>query len=410
MRKKYKRMLTAIVSLIIVCCGIGVIYLFYDKTKNKDTIVEADGELSINYINGKEINSNGIYEFSVTNNSNKDIYYEVNINEIKGYDGNLKYSITSTEASINVSNMQMENNELLLDNILIKSKLTQNFKLTIENNNRTSFKLGIKKINDTEEYFFTSILNDNEVKKEPNTKPALDASLTSEGLIEDVDDYGLTYYFRGNIQNNYVNFANNLWRIVRINGDGTIRLVLNSSLGELSSYHSSIETSEDYKNADINKKLLAFYENELKTYDNYIANTRYCNEIGSTTNENDKTYNVYTRIITNSIPTFNCLGEKYTSKVGLLTADEVVYAGANAKDENKSYYLYNDKIESVWWTSSLAKTKSDTFYPFVVTTDGKLSDTTSGALYRGLRPVINIIKKVTVTGNGTLDNPYIINE
>ena len=34
------------------------------------------------------------------------------------------------------------------------------------------------------------------------------------------DNYGTSYYFRGNVQNNYVYFANLYWRIIRINGDG----------------------------------------------------------------------------------------------------------------------------------------------------------------------------------------------
>ena len=40
------------------------------------------------------------------------------------------------------------------------------------------------------------------------------------------DDYGTSYYYYGAVTDNYVSFADKLWRIVRINGDGTIRLVL----------------------------------------------------------------------------------------------------------------------------------------------------------------------------------------
>ena len=40
------------------------------------------------------------------------------------------------------------------------------------------------------------------------------------------DDYGTSYYFRGNVKNNYVNFAGMCWRIVRISGDGSIKLIL----------------------------------------------------------------------------------------------------------------------------------------------------------------------------------------
>ena len=39
------------------------------------------------------------------------------------------------------------------------------------------------------------------------------------------DDYGTSYYFRGNVENNWVKFANSYWRIIRINGDSTIRMI-----------------------------------------------------------------------------------------------------------------------------------------------------------------------------------------
>ena len=39
------------------------------------------------------------------------------------------------------------------------------------------------------------------------------------------DDYGTSYYFRGAVTNNYVKFANKFWRIIRINGDGSIRMI-----------------------------------------------------------------------------------------------------------------------------------------------------------------------------------------
>ena len=40
------------------------------------------------------------------------------------------------------------------------------------------------------------------------------------------DDYGTSYYFRGNVEDNYVNFAGMCWRIVRIAGDGSTKLIL----------------------------------------------------------------------------------------------------------------------------------------------------------------------------------------
>ena len=46
------------------------------------------------------------------------------------------------------------------------------------------------------------------------------------------DDYGTSYYFRGNVLDNNVTFAGKNWKIVRINGDGSVRLVLDGSAGE----------------------------------------------------------------------------------------------------------------------------------------------------------------------------------
>lgn len=412
MSNKYKKSLTIIGILIVLCSMVEISYLNHEIKKPEiETLVEANGELSVNYINGKLINSNGIYEFSVTNNSEKDFYYEIAMKNLTGYDENLKYSISSNEASINIINANLEKDDfLLVDNVLIKSKATENFKLKIENNKNTSFILSIHKMNENEEYFFATILKNNEIKKESITKPSVEIATNNEGLIEDVDDYGLTYYFRGNVKNNYVKFADELWRIVRINGDGTIRLILNSTLNELSSFNSKIEDYEKYDNLDVAKKLNSYYETNLKKHEDYIANTKFCKETEGFINSNNKIYNAYTRLVTNNIPSFNCLGESYRSRIGLITVDEVAYAGSNFKDDNKGYYLYNEDIEDVWWLSNLAKTKDNTFYPFSVTKDGKISDITTGTAYKKVRPVINIIKKTIVKGSGTLEDPYIINE
>ena len=59
------------------------------------------------------------------------------------------------------------------------------------------------------------------------TNPITDASASNEAVMSlTPDDYGISYYFRGNVQNNFVSFANMCWRIVRITGDGSIKLAL----------------------------------------------------------------------------------------------------------------------------------------------------------------------------------------
>ena len=52
---------------------------------------------------------------------------------------------------------------------------------------------------------------------------------TTEALLASTpDDYGTSYYFRGTVKNNYVDFANKCWRIVRVGGDGSVKLILHN--------------------------------------------------------------------------------------------------------------------------------------------------------------------------------------
>lgn len=68
-------------------------------------------------------------------------------------------------------------------------------------------------------------------------------SVTSEqegtnGIYAAEDDLGTSYYFRGAVENNYVKFNNIYWRIIRINGDGTIRIILDS----IATYNTTLPT------------------------------------------------------------------------------------------------------------------------------------------------------------------------
>ena len=68
----------------------------------------------------------------------------------------------------------------------------------------------------------TTIYKATKVEKYSNRALTFDSS--DVGLYKASDDYGDSYYFRGNIDNNYVEFAGYVWRIIRINGNGSIRL------------------------------------------------------------------------------------------------------------------------------------------------------------------------------------------
>lgn len=404
MRIVYKRSLTFIGLLIILIACIGVGYLFYDRVISPSTDVAVIDELSVNFLDGASIISNGEYRFSVTNNGSNDVNYRIVIHDISGFDSQVTYALSSSDTSVGSGEKTLEEiDNIVQDNLLIQSGDTQNFTLTVTNNTSTTFKLEIEKIDDVEEYFYMTLLNQNEVV-DAATSVGSEVASTNEGLIASSDDDGATYYFRGAVTNNYVTFAGLTWRIVRINGDGSVRLILDDITDTLANYNSDMEDFEDTSHTDLFTSLESFYDSNLSNYDSYIANTRFCSEVGKT----DTTYNAYTRIVTNEIPTFNCLGERFTSKIGLLTVDEVVFAGGLYGEENSEYYLYNEEIDNLWWTLSLSKEDDDTFYPFLVNEKGEIVDNVSGSLYRGFRPVISLNRNVLVSGSGTIDDPYMV--
>ena len=79
--------------------------------------------------------------------------------------------------------------------------------------------------------------------KELGTKecvPVTDTATTDEGVCTAEDDYGTSYVFRGDISYNYVKYAGYYWRIIRINGDGSIRMIYDGTVA-----HANGEDSSD---------------------------------------------------------------------------------------------------------------------------------------------------------------------
>ena len=62
-------------------------------------------------------------------------------------------------------------------------------------------------------------------KGTPNFAKIAPNSDEADGLYAADDDDGTSYYYRGAVRNNYVSFAGFMWRIIRRNGDGSIRLI-----------------------------------------------------------------------------------------------------------------------------------------------------------------------------------------
>ena len=75
-------------------------------------------------------------------------------------------------------------------------------------------------------------------------------------------------------------------------------------------------------------------------------------------------------------------------------------------EENTSYYLYNESIETDSFLMSSSKLVNGIYYPFALSKNGKVLSDVSGSFLRSVRPVITIIKTALVEGDGTSSNPY----
>jgi len=405
MRMIYKSFLTIIGFLIVVATILGVLYFFYDKVNEIDSDIEVAGNLSINYIDGKNLNIEEIesIKFSVTNSGDNIIYYNVGFMQVRGtgYYKLLYNNTVITEGELKSID------EITTDYISLDIGETKLFTLEITNtgNDILKGKLNIRTLEGKITTFANTIIENNKTSENTLTKVGDDAAVENEGLIKSSDDIGVSYYFRGNVTNNYVKFGDMLWRIVRINGDGTVRLILDNVTDVISSYYTSENPSVIFKESNIKKYLDNWLIENIKDEMNYIANTKYCSDIGY-----DEGYNYYSyaRIMTNKIPTLNCLGTSFSNNIGLLTIDEVILAGASPTISNTSYYLYNSEIKDSWYTMSGAMGNDTSTNMFMISTSGNIETDITGDLYRNVRPVINLIKNIQVEGNGTKEDPYII--
>ena len=284
------------------------------------------------------------------------------------------------------------------------------------------------------------------------------------------DDFGEVYYFAGNPTDNWFQFGTNssnqplYWRIVRINGDGSIRLIYNGTstsqtgndtmvnsnqaFNSLNSnnayvgymYGSYNATTYEETHANINDSTMKqfldeWYLDNLAEEADYIdGNVGFCGDRTSYTNPSGTItgggtgttttyYGVYIRLKSEKNPSFKCSNKDndlYTTSgssegnkalsnpIGLISADEVAFAGGVVSDSNKnsSYYLYNG---STYWTMSPFFCGSRP-YGTIVAYDGFLTNSELLLAY-GVRPVINLKANVTIlSGDGSSLNPYKITE
>lgn len=327
----------------------------------------------------------------------------------------------------------------------------------------------------TESSFADIILKNNQVIDEstdftqgfPNLSTPESEKENKSGLYKTNDDDGETYYFRGKVDNNYVMFANKIWRIVRVNGDKTVRLILNSSIGisEFNKYDSSLAgnnmvgftynnktpctttspckseyqngqfTNKNFEgqNSTIKTKLEEWYHENLNDYDSYIAYGTFCNDTsygGGSEASGNLYYGPYERLRTNSVtpqlmcpdPTadsnetkfvtndnkYHTYGGVYKLKIGLINADEAIMSGINSNNMvNQNATPQNYLFRAMMWAT--ASPIGINSIPTLMGVGG--GGIINPAVYQtyDVFPIINLTNdKLVISGDGSQATPYKI--
>ena len=246
-----------------------------------------------------------------------------------------------------------------------------------------------------------------------------------------------TYYYTGK-PNNWVQFAGFWWRIIRINGDGSIRMIYQGTTANETGTGTQIGTSA-FNNLDNNKVYVGLVyntssqhgygtnstimttlndwynnniENENKNlhYEQYIdTGAGFCSDRNTANGDNytDSSfyYASYDRI--NGLESLQCneldiLSQnngKLLNPIGLLTSDEAVLTGLSGS------YLYTGQT---YWTMSPYDFFSVTFGAGVLVVYSSSLTWNCVDITNGVRPVINLRSDVALSGSGTTSDPFVV--
>lgn len=219
-------------------------------------------------------------------------------------------------------------------------------------------KLKPKKVNgEVVEYIAQTIKRDNGIAYE------------NEGLYM----MGSDFVFKGNVKSNYVSYSDKLWRVVKINSDGSIRLVLDSAAtASVYSY-----TDVIYETSEVYNYLINDFSSQLIDSDKYLADFTVCSDIVT------------------DLTNISCDKKIEKQKVGLVSVEDFTGSLLN----EKSYF---NSESAIWMINS-----SDEKQMWVVY-NSKLSKVSINERY-GVRPIIVLNSNVKIkSGEGTNSNPYVL--
>ena len=430
--KKSYFIIFGLIVLAVVCFSTS--YAIFSNTK------EEHGKLNIvagnlNYkIESSELDSDSI---TLEANTSKEIRIKLtSLNEVSSkYE--LYYILDKTNDKVSVGYSKdtkdnvlgtVEANKSKMITIVIRNDSDTSSKVTFKVlggllNNNLALKDGNSLNKEVEPYRVLSkaILEDNKlITATPTLTTSSNNTNDASGLYSSTatNTGNPTYYFRGNVENNYVKFAGFTWRIVRINEDGTVRLIMQDGINDNATYKFNSNynnyTYMYYSNSEAKTTLENWYQTNIGSKSNLAKNVAsgnyYCEQAkqkradsytsGSATMT---TYNKYT-------PDFKCESDGngkgiVNASVGLLNYDEVAYAGGYPYSNNNSYYLYNSAID--WWTMSPASFSGSYSCVWYISTSGSNYDHHIYDTYH-LRAVLNLTANTQIIGNGTSSNPYKI--
>ena len=301
------------------------------------------------------------------------------------------------------------------------------------------------------------------------TKSACDDSSCEsheKGIYETTDtDGNPTYYYRGSVENNYVKFACFYWRIIRINSNGSIRMIYDGTgahkNGESSTdrQYGTSQFNPNYNNnmyvgymytsgeahgtgtsSTIKTNVDKFYTDKLSSYASKLdTNAGFCGDRSNLNGQSGvgtgtvTTYNKgYLRVV-ESAPTLTCENasdyytvasassgnKKLSYPIGLITADEMMLAGHaggvfdgtynHVKTNNGSYLVTGNSFWTMTPAGGYPPFGGDWWDVDVFHDHGSGNFDDNNAHHTsGLRPVINLKADVTITGSGTMTDPYVV--
>ena len=279
---------------------------------------------------------------------------------------------------------------------------------------------------------------------------------TNEGMFAANDNQGTSYYFRGAVNNNWIKYGKDssnkdiYWRIIRINGDNSIRMIYSGTTAPTSStsvvmtgagsaidrsvYNSGTNYAEyvgymyqrgyqrnNTNNSTIKTKIDNWFagtslKNDSNVVDNIFCNDRSTSSSWSSRPSSNLLYNGHIRNLSYSNASLWCENklDKFTTSstlgngsltypVGLITIDEVAMAGGYFATDNKNYYLYTGTFYYTMTPNFFRST--GTAFVFIVNNTGKFPNSSIGSTAY-IRPVINLNGNVKLSGTGTYDNVY----